>query len=290
MKINFSRENSYEYTKQSLVFLIILLALSIFLSPFVNGATHFALGLIWLAIAAKTFPAFFKEKRNWWLISLYLVHLLGLVYTNNYSFAFKDLRIKFSWVLLPIILFSVGGLSRKQWLILLWLVTAALLVSFWFSYSVFLKNPAIDRRQVSVFISHIRLSLILVSFVFFHLIELFESKPLSIKFIHALAVVFILYYLFFLSSLTGILIFVGVLPVFMFKMPKKNILSILFISLITLIPIFYILKVTHEFYPSSSFNQICEKYHLKGDENYFLKYKMVENGEFVGVGLNEDEL
>jgi len=287
---NFSKENSYEYIKQSLVILLILLALSIFLSPFVNGVTHFALGIIWLAIATKTFPAFFKEKRNWWLISLYLVHLLGLIYTNNYLFAFNDLRIKFSWLLLPVILFSVGGLSRKQWMILLWLVTAALLVSFLFSYSVYLKNPAIDRRQISVFISHIRLSLILVSFVFFHLIELFESKPLSIKLIHALGVVFILYYLFFLSSLTGIMVFVGVLPVFLYKKLKKSTLGVLLISIFILIPVVYILKIAHDFYPSDTFKQVCINNSLNGNENSFLRLKMVENGEFVGVGLNESEL
>lgn len=110
----------------------------------------------------------------WVLISIYLLHLLGLLWTENFEYAIKDLRVKLPLLSLPIIIGTTKKLSLKEWkgiisiyLTTLFLLTLASLVKL----SGFLAYKIIDKRELSIYISHIRYGLN-IAFGIFLLLEL----------------------------------------------------------------------------------------------------------------------
>ncbi|MDP4281805.1 MAG: hypothetical protein Q8867_06600, partial [Bacteroidota bacterium] len=72
-----------------------------------------------------TIPGFFHNKKRWQLLSfsiLFLLYLLGMIYSRNVSFGLFDLQIKLSLLIFPLVL-STQSLddfdipSRKDWLL-----------------------------------------------------------------------------------------------------------------------------------------------------------------------------
>ena len=57
---------------------------------------------------------FFSNKIAVAVASLYLLHLIGLLWTTNFTYALKDLKTKLPLLLLPLILSSTPVLSEKN--------------------------------------------------------------------------------------------------------------------------------------------------------------------------------
>jgi len=107
-------------------------------------------------------------KRNkwvfWGLFSLTLLHVLGLIHTSDYDYAFNDLRKKLPLLLFPVVCYSMLSLPSAMWLWLKRLFVASLFAAV---LACFILNWAwweqanFDARELSVFTSHIRFSLML---------------------------------------------------------------------------------------------------------------------------------
>jgi hypothetical protein len=150
------------------------------------------------------------DKRILWMVAFYMVHVFALLYTSNFDYAFKDLRIKLPLLLFPVILGTMPVLKKKQIDLLFILFIAAVTFSTFYSYLVYRDIISIDRdvndaRTISRFISHIRLSMNIcmsVLLLFFY----FKHKSLKITSLKILLVFWFLYFLFILESATGYLI------------------------------------------------------------------------------------
>ena len=55
-----------------------------------------------------------SNKIFWVLLSLFLLHLVGMLYTTNIDKGLDDLRNKAPLVVLPVLFFSVKPLSQKE--------------------------------------------------------------------------------------------------------------------------------------------------------------------------------
>ncbi len=292
MPLSVNKIRSYLTKKQSKIFffLVSFLEISMLVSPFTTGLGYFLFGFLLLFTGFAKLREFVSDKKSLWLSLFYFIHVLGLLWTHDFSFAANDLRIKIAWILFPLAFFTFGGITYKQWRIMLWLFTATILVAFFFSLNQYLQNPKADHRQYSVFISHIRFSLILTASLYFHGIEFFRQRNKKIKLLHLLSIAFLIVYLLFISALSGIIIAIILVPLFLSKQLKKSKQIIIFSLIFLLIPLTYIIKVADDFFPDESFAQQCKKNGLKGNENLFLRLHLVENGHFVGIDLNMPEL
>ncbi|MFQ5335218.1 MAG: hypothetical protein ACE5DN_03990, partial [Flavobacteriales bacterium] len=158
------------------------------------------------------FKTFFANKTAVILASVYLLHLLGLLWTEDFGYAFNDLRIKLPLLWLPLVLSSSPPVSRRQLDKMLWVFIGASLVSSLVStmiYSGCMQAIGLFKDgRISPFISHIRLSLLMV-LAYLVLLRFSFRKTVNIKlkittFILAL---WFAVFLFILGAMTGIFIF-----------------------------------------------------------------------------------
>ena len=141
------------------------MAASLTLSPFMMGASQFFLMAVWLFMGDPVklkLQRFIHNRVALVMASLYLLHLVGLVYTSDFAYAFKDLRVKLPLLILPVVLSSVKPLDRKRFDLLMLLYVASVFVATCISFGYYLKNDYGDIREISHFISHIRFCLNIV--------------------------------------------------------------------------------------------------------------------------------
>lgn len=150
----------------------------------------------------------FNNKTLLLILSIFLIHILGLIITTNFDYALKDIRIKLPLLVIPIV-FASETLSdkyfrmSKNWLYLN-LLTAVIVIFFIY----FFTQPT-DSRKIFPFMNHIRLSIILNIGVFFLLIDVLTEKyKLSIIWKIFILVLILFTLLILVASLNGILIFI----------------------------------------------------------------------------------
>lgn len=101
-----------------------------------------------------------SNKIFWAIVSVYLLHFIGLLYSNDLKAAWDDLLIKFPLLLLPMVFFSAKPLSLKEFYGLLqcFLLGSLFSTAWCLVYNFILHHNEVV-RNVSRFMSHIRLGL-----------------------------------------------------------------------------------------------------------------------------------
>jgi len=236
--------------------LIILVAVLPF-SEYIISLSQFILAGSWLLSLnfKDKFIKLFHSKIFWVVAGLYIIHLLGLIYTEpeNLDYALKDLRIKAPLLLLPLLFASMPRLTKTQILAVLLTFVASVFLA---TVHVFVMNlgwlgsEINNSRDASIFISHIRLSL-MICFAAFILFYFLTSKFFQIKyhFKLILTAVFIwsIFILIYLPFITGLIVLCSSLIVyyfaFIFKLQtavaKSAVIAIMFLLFISLASIAY---------------------------------------------------
>ncbi len=163
MRLYFTHRNFY-------LLGLILVAIGISLSPALMSIGQAVLLLNWIA-EAQFATKWQSIKNNYYLLSflaIFAIHILGLLYTTNYEYAIKDIKIKLPLLIFPIILASIKPLTWTELKTILYCLIASVFASSLYSLSIYITidNENVDTlRNISPIISHIRLSLIIcVSF------------------------------------------------------------------------------------------------------------------------------
>ncbi|MCX7697118.1 MAG: O-antigen ligase family protein [Bacteroidales bacterium] len=164
--------------------------------------------------------------------------MVGLLWTKDFTYAWKDLRIK-----LPLIIMPVIFCSYRQWLktvkySFLYFFSIVLYSYMFFSIleSLFYQKPLHD----VLILSHIRLSLMIgigFSIALFYMINNFQGWKFLIGFVILSGVTFL--YLIYLNSFTGYLSFFFVLVVFIVyylgQLKRKYVISLLTVMVLGLV-------------------------------------------------------
>ena len=243
---------------------------------------------------------FSQNKAALVLSSLYLLHLIGLLYTSNFDYALKDLRIKIPLLLLPLLL-STGPKpsGRVQRLLLLVFIVAVLAGTLISSYILFTRVIA-DPRDISVFISHIRfsLSVCLSVFILGYFAAGYHFEKRWLKIIFCILICWFLVFLLLMESATGIiitgLVLMAILLYQAFK-SKRLVIKLLSTGLLILLPLSVFFYVYHTVTKYST----AEPVHLSSLDKYSPGGSVythdtinfgVENGHYVGLYLAIPEL
>lgn len=274
-------------------------------SNYLMSLSQFFLAAVWLWDGFYTgiiqkFKIFFRNKVALILTSLFLLHLLGLIYTSDFQYACKDLRTKLPLIILPIMLCSMPLIRKKEFNFILLLYVATIFFGSMVSISYLFKYNFIDARELSPFISHIRFSLnvCLAIFILFYFIykKEFYGKY-SIILLPALTI-WLTLYLFILKSLSGIIIFliIDIIILIWFLFKNNNILfKITILIIIFLIPISFILytySIVHNYIKATPVNfSKLDKYTALGNPYTHDTINFgVENGRYAGIYISENEL
>ncbi len=156
------------------------LAASLPLSVFTTSVFEIILAANWLLEADfKSKLWKLRERRSlWFILSIYLVFLAGLVISKDFAYAFHDLRIKLPIFVLALIMGLSEPITSKQfkW-VLLFLVTGvfASSVSSMAVVTGIIDYNYTDPREISLFVDHIRFSL-LIDIAIFSVLLHFKSR------------------------------------------------------------------------------------------------------------------
>ncbi|MEI7983406.1 MAG: hypothetical protein WCI71_17275, partial [Bacteroidota bacterium] len=163
------------------------------------------------------FKAFSKNKPALIFSSILLMHVVGLIFTNDFNYAFKDLRTKLPILLIPLYISSSQAFSRKSFYWFMLFFCASLLVRTLInSWSLYHDNY-IDIRQISRSISHLRVALFvtLALFTLGYLIRKKRDFSFPMKIVFLFLILWFIIYLIITQSATGLMISALTLIIFL---------------------------------------------------------------------------
>jgi len=245
---------------------LILLVASLPLSVFMMSVSQFMIAGAWLIdgnIPGKL-RNFLKCKPALAISSVFLLHIIGLIFTTDFDYAFKDIRIKMPLLILPLILSTGPVLSVFRFRMILVATIAGVVVSSLISMAVLAgltSVPVNDIRDISIFISHIRLALLICVSVFISLwLAYFYKDKKPVMILLSLIIVWLITFLFILESLTGIFVLFTALILFLVKLSLSSAKGYLkFFSL----TVFVLLTAGIYFYINSINEKILAKENIK---------------------------
>ncbi|NQU81937.1 MAG: hypothetical protein HQ543_10495, partial [Bacteroidetes bacterium] len=159
---------------------LILIAVSLPLSKFVLSVSIFILLGNWILEGEfKKKLNILKSRRSVLIFSLIvIIHIIWLLKTGDIHSGLHDIQIKLPLLALPLIIGTSRGLEKKQVsIILLFFITAVTIASLIIAFIFFgFSGIAVDNiKEASVFISHIRFSLMVNIAIFIFALFVFDN-------------------------------------------------------------------------------------------------------------------
>lgn len=277
------------------------------------SVSQFILAINWIAERKfkEKYARIKQEKSVLIFLLLYLVHVLALAYTSwpegfigrGYN-GLDDLRIKLPLLLIPIIIGSSQRLNRRQIKTILMWFGAAVFASTLISTGVllgFTDRVIHDVREISLFLSHIRFSLLINIVIFsigYELLKNYRILHKIEKIVYPIVLVWLIIFLVLLQSLTGLTVltlcssvFIGVWAWKQKSILLKTSLLIVLIGIPILIGV-YMVKLVADF---RNFDKIkvteLPKHTQEGNRyEHLVSFKQVENKHWVGLYICNEEL
>lgn len=139
---------------------------------------------------------------------LYAIHLAGMWNTENLEFGMHDLRVKLPLLLLPALFVGAPrGMTQRYPLLLQAVIAGTLLATCYGFFAALRGNIAwSEYREFSPFISHIRLSLLIVFSICVLAEGIRNQQSIIVQLLTGILVLWFLAYLVLLGSLTGLAI------------------------------------------------------------------------------------
>ena len=280
---------------------LIVIALALPVWPFVTSVAQVVLLLNWVIEGGfnRKFTILKQRKSILIILSLFLIHLVWLVSTKDFEYAFNDIKAKLTLFILPIVIGTSTNLSFKQVKkILLFFISAVIIASI---VATFIRFRGVDNiREISVFISHIRFALLInvaICAVFYFLFGKFQLKKIE-RMSYYVILIWLIIFLFFLYSLTGLLVLFIlsiILTGYRIKQTNNIILRRSFYVLLLIIPLaigFYLSNVVNQFYTISNVQRsLQDEVTAKGNPYYHdWNNKLIQNGNYIYVYICEAEL
>ena len=198
------------------------------------------------------FKSFFRNRTALILCSLYVLHIIGLIYTVDFDYALKDLKIKLPILILPLIVATSETLDYKKFRMLIIVFSAGLFLSTLHAFYKYVAHDYQDIRDICVFVSHLRISLMICISIFFLLRFILSDKELRKiwKLTFVFLILWFIYFLFILKSFTGPLLIIvcfSALGIINLSRIKKIIVRVALVSFIILVPVIILVYVVHTY-------------------------------------------
>jgi hypothetical protein len=230
------------------------------------------------------------------LLLFWSFHLISLIWTTDFNYAWNDIRIKLTMLIIPLI-FSVKPIQKSTQLLLILglFITTLIFTSFYnfASYQHWIGNKVNDDiRSLSLFGSHIRYGILIAigGGICLYYIKLLQSPK---KWIFLPILLWFSYYTYFSQIISGLLALIVIILTFLiFEALKKSIslgIATLVISIaIFLVPFLFLLPNEQ----TESFNYVnLESKTAKGNPySHYLGKDTYIDGKPVLAYVCEEEL
>jgi hypothetical protein len=290
-----------------IVYYLLLLLMSIGL-PLSKALTSIVPGILivlWMAEGRfKEKLQLLKQRKGLVLIiSVFFIYVAGLLWTNSLKSGIDEIRIQLPLLALPLVIGTSKSLNYRQVKWIIYTFSLAVIVASACSMWVLLGFSDLqitDPREISLFISHIRFSLLINIAIFslgWYLFNHEKKETPELTFL-IVSIIWLSFFLVILKSATGWVVFflISMLIAFRYFFRLKNralryglVASLVVISVA---PLIYLLVFIQQFYSVEKVPAaILQEKTSRG--NYYtqdLKNKELENGHYIYLYLNEDEL
>ncbi len=233
------------------------------------------------------------------LSALILLPLVGLLWTTNYNHALWDIRMKLPLFVLPVLISVLNPLSQGQFRAIIGLFITGVSVAVVFCLLTYwIGSPDIDRemRNISIFISHVRFSLLIV-LAFGLLVRYAYSSAIGIMLIVLFSIPSF-YFLYLIGSVTGITALAVLLVWFAFRtasgqssLLRKVLVACVPFALFTLL-FLYLTNAYREYFTLKVpvHAQMESNTALGSAYDHHHGYPLIENGKLVYAYVAEKEL
>lgn len=185
-----------------------LMIVSLPTSKFLLSVAQFIIIGAWLLDkrVLHKFARFFRHRAAMVVVSIFMIHVVGVLWSSDLQYAAKDLRIKLPLLALPIIISTSPALDRKMFFHLMTLFIAANVFSSIFSVGVLITEEVTEIRDIALFVSHIRFGLMLALAVFSGVFLFFQKDYFTslYRWLILLATAWLLVFMVILQSVTGL--------------------------------------------------------------------------------------
>jgi hypothetical protein len=191
------------------------------------GEIGLVISFLWDGKYKEKFNRIIAHKRILALSGLYLIFVVGLLHTSNFSSAFNDLRLKLPLLVVPFFAFAFFPLTGKEYKLIfhfIFLGGLITMVTGLLMHWRLVPIKVVDMRSYSPFIAHLRLGTLLVFCIF-----LCTYLVLKKEFRYVHSIFYVLYailclgFLLLLQSLTGFAALMGsLLVVSVYGVTKKQ--------------------------------------------------------------------
>ena len=318
------------YLNQAYLLGLLMVAVGLTLSPFLMGMSQFWLILVWLVDAltpnrhcgldpqspGRGFKAklsrFWHNKAAVLLVAFYLMHVVGLLWTSDYQYALRDLRVKLPILVMPFVLSSMEPLDRKRFNFVMLVYVLSVFIATQFSFVSYLRHDYEDVREISHFISHIRFCLNIVfsmAVIGYYLYKRRVSKGKGVpsfglkvvldQFLMWFLLLWFAYVIFIFESLSGYVILIAVVFVtvlYAFLQWKKSRAWHIAVGVaIMVLLVVGIVVVAHFVMPMLKVEPVdfavLEKTTAQGNDYWHdTIYNPVEDGKYVGLYYCKKEM
>lgn len=263
------------------------------------GVLPFSVFLFFTSIA-NGFRAFIRNRPALIFSSILLMHFIGLIFTTDFDYAFKDIRTKLPLFLVPLFISTSPAFNRRYFYGFMLLFVASVLARTLInSWNLFMGH-FVDIRDISRSISHVVLALhvSLAMFILVYFIVKQRIFSTGWKILFGVITAWMLAYLIFARSTTGIVItgLTILILVIIFLIRAKNLwLKICLLSLLMIfvgLPAVYLYRVVNDYYKVNPVNfSKLEKMSPQGHPYlHDTVNKQTENGNYLYIYIQIDEL
>jgi O-Antigen ligase len=237
----------------------------------------------------QRFKVFTTNRYALLLTSLYVLPLIGLLWTTDFKYAFWDLRMKLPLLFMPFLLTTLRPLSTRSYRALIGIFILSLTFAVLWCLSIYWQlqpRKIKDVREISVFISHVRFCLLLVIGMCFLFAEAWDKpngKTLSIM----LALLYG-YFIYVIGSMTGVIVLSALLLWLLvrsiWRTSNKKIRYTLMATLLVLISGtgYYLRSSYHAYFDVPDFaTYTSDKQSILGETyEHNPQYPVIENGHY----------
>jgi len=281
---------------------MLLMVVGLPFSVFLMSISLFILSGNWLLEGnyKEKITRFYHNKAALLITSLFILHLIGLLYSHDFQYAFKDLRIKSPLFILPFIIGSIEYTDRKKSNYVLLIFSLAILISSLFYSFKYIIHPVADMRDVFVLVSHIRFGLLvdLVIFILFYFTFQKNQFKKAYKIVFIITAIWLFAFLIIAQLFTGFIILIitiFLLAIIYFILSKKGLWKLVPISILFIVILLMVLRVGLTFRELSIKKPFdCKAFTdttALGNRYTFSAFdQQYENGNYVWIYICEKEM
>jgi hypothetical protein len=278
-------------------------AFSLPLSVFLVSVGQFIMVIHWLTAkpVIQRWEIFRQETSLWLISAFYLVHLLWLFNTTDFTYAFHDLKIKLPFLIIPLVVGTSEPLGMKSLKkIILAFCLGVFISSIYSTFKIYTiaGDPLALGKEISPFVSHIRLAL-MVDFAILALLWMIKTNGVNrLQYLYLALIVWFCCFQVILQSLTGIVVFLTIASIYtLIIIVKSNDLMLrwflcIILLLFVLLPSTYLVHTyTRFFKPLPIDTASLDKYTQNGNLYWHdIHSKYIENANYTYLYICDKEL